>query len=64
MLSWPTVEGLAYQLESNATFDGSQWDADGEVVLGNWEVIDRVIPVSEQAKGKFYRLIESAAGGQ
>ncbi|MBT5706404.1 MAG: hypothetical protein HOI66_08795 [Verrucomicrobia bacterium] len=64
VLSWPTVEGLAYQLESNATFDGSQWDADGEVVLGNWEVIDRVIPVSEQAKGKFYRLIESAAGGQ
>ena len=62
VLSWPTTEGVAYQIESIAAFDGGQWAADGDVVSGNGETIERVIPVSEQTDSTFYRLVEGVAG--
>ena len=62
VLSWPTTEGVAYQIESIAAFDGVQWTAAGDVVSGNGETIERVIPVSEQTESMFYRLVEGVAG--
>ena len=62
VLSWPTTEGVAYQIESIAAFNGGQWSADGDVVIGNGETIEQIVPMSEQADSRFYRLVEGVAG--
>ncbi len=64
VLSWPSVNGATYQLESIPSLDGGQWAADGDPITGNGEVIERMIPAGEQAGTGFYRLVESAAGAQ
>jgi surface-anchored protein len=64
VLSWPTVAGKAYQIESIAAFDGGQWAADGDAVSGTGQTIVRVIPVSEQTASMFYRIVEGLIGGQ
>ena len=62
VLTWPTTEGVAYQIESIATFNGGQWSADGDVVVGNGETIERIVPMSEQADSRYYRLVVRVVG--
>lgn len=55
-ISWPTVDGVRYQLESRETTPGANWEAFGPVLIGTgspMQVLDRI---PESATTRLYRI--------
>ena len=61
MLSWPTILGRVYQLESILAFEGMEWVEEGEAFAGDGGVIEVAVSLSEQREARFYRFSEIAA---
>ncbi len=61
VLSWPTVAGTRYQLESIPAFDGREWEASGDVIVGDGQPVEVTVAVGEPGEARFYRYREVAA---